>query len=275
MGLIAPPTYIAPPGITGHRFGLFSVANMPEPSGRWNLGVEWEPLEGGPAQLRPADCVDDYSQQYIEPSAPPVAREGIPFVVAAGYVCKAQSRPIEEAEERARLALAGGEERAVERALMNSDLMGNEPGFAGSTVLGGGSAVSVIEAFSLLESSIAAEGHSAGVIHLPRSLTPAAYNFSLMQRMGQQLETVLGNLVAAGSGYEVDNVGPTGVSPEGAELWVYATPPVTIRRGQVFTQPDRDSYVDKSTNDVAIIAQREYLVTFDGPTFAVLVDPEA
>lgn len=273
MGLIAPPTYIAPQGITGHRFGLFSVANMPDPTGRWNLGVEFEPLEGGPAQLRPSDCVDDYSDQPVDPSAPPAAVEGVPFVVAAGYVCKAQSRPIEEAEERARLALAGGEERAVEQALMQSDLVANAPAFAGATVLGSG-AVSVIDAFSLLESEMGLTMHSDGVIHLPRSLSPYAHNYSLFDRVGQRLETVIGNSVAAGIGYEIENVGPAGQEPSGAERWVYATSAVTVRRGQVFLQPDPDSYVDKATNDVTIIAQREYLVTFDGPTFAVLVDPD-
>ena len=273
MGLIAPPTYIAPQGITGHRFGLFSVANMPDPSGRWNLGVEFEPLEGGPAGLRPSDCVDDYSDQPVDPSAPPEAREGVPFVVTAGYICKAQSRPIEEAEERARLALAGGEERAVEQALMQSDLVGNAPAFAGATVLGVG-AVSVVEAFALLQSEMGLTMHSDGVVHMPRSLAPYAYNNSLFERVGQRLETVIGNSVAAGIGYEIDNVGPEGEEPSGAERWMYGTTEVTIRRGQVFLQPDPDSYIDKATNDVTIIAQREYLVTFGGPVFAVLVDPE-
>lgn len=273
MGLIAPPMYIAPPGITGHRFGLFSVANMPEPSGRWSLGVEFEPLEGGPAGLRPSECVDDYNTQYVDPLAPPEAREGVPFVVTAGYVCKAQSRPIEEAEERARLALAGGEERAVERALMNSDLVGNESAFAGATVLSGATAVSLIEGFSLLQEAMGQEHHSDGVIHMARSLVPYAYNHSLMERSGQQLETVIGTGVAAGAGYEIDNVSPEAVAATGAQRWVYGTTPVTIRRGQVFLQPDADSYVNKANNDVVILAQREYLVTFGGGVFAVLVDP--
>jgi len=271
VGLIAPGTYIAPPGITGHRFGLFSVAAMPDDTGRWQLGVEYEPLAPFRADLRQSACVDDYTQDFdITPNTPTVT-DGIPFVVVGSYNCKASSRPVEEAEERARLALIGGEERAVEYALMNG-VMGNLPAFPGATVVAGGAApVSLTKAFSELEQAMGLNYHSSGVIHLPRSLAAFTGRDSLMMREGQRLETMVGNLVAAGAGYDDFNESPTGVAAAEGERWIYATGAVTIRRGDVFLQPDPDHYLDKANNDLVIFAQRDYLVTFSGPVYAARV----
>lgn len=273
MGLIAPPNYIAPPAIAGHRFGLFSVAMMTDDNVRWNLGVEWEPLAGGAAELRPSDCVDEYNVQPITEFEAPSTREGVPFVVVGTYSCKSASRSIDEAEERARLHLSGGEERAVERVLMNgAGLVGAEPTFADAEVVGSPTGVSLTRAVSLLERGLAIEGNSEGAIHLPRSLTPFALRDSLIDRYGQHLETINGSWVVSGSGYDVENVSPDGTpAPEG-KLWVYATGRPTVRRGEVFLQPDESNFIKRDTNDIAILAQREYLVTWNGPTLAALVD---
>ena len=270
MGLIAPGTYIAPPGITGHRFGLFSASAMPDDDGRWQLGVEYEPLTGAIADLRASECVDDYTDT-ITPASVPAPVDGIPFVVVGGYNCKATSRPIEDAEERARLALIGGEERAVEEALMTS-AVSNAPAFPGATLVEGGDPISLANAFSNFERLMGVNYHSAGVIHLPRSLAPFAYDRGLIFREGQQLQTVLGTPVAAGAGYDAGNQSPAGADPGEGQAWVYATGAVTIRRGEIFVQPDEQHYLDKANNDLVILAQRDYLVTFTGPVFAALVD---
>lgn len=270
MGLIAPGRYIAPPGITGHRYGIFSVATMPNDTERWQLGVEYEPLEGRIADLRPAECVDDYTPTITPPTVPdPV--DGIPFVVVGGYNCKATSRPPEEAEERARLSLIGGEERAVEEALMTASVS-NGPAFPGATLINAGNAVSITEAFSQMERLSAVNYHSSGVIHLPRSLASYAGDLGLLMRDGQRLETILGTGVAAGAGYDAANQSPSGVEAAGRQRWIYLTQSVTIRRGEIFLQPDPESYIDKANNDYVILAQRDYLVTFGGPVFAAKVD---
>jgi len=45
-----------------------------------------------------------------------------------------------------------------------------------------------------------------------------------------------------------------------------------VYRSDVFTQPDETTYLNKDDNDVVILAQRAYAVTWSGPVFAVLVD---
>lgn len=273
MGLIAPPTYVAPPALEPLRFGLYSVSNMPTPTGRWDLGIEYEQLAGGRAALRPSSCVDEYSTQ-VELRQGETTREGIPFVVVGSYECGSASRPIEEAEERARLHLAAGEERAVEFAIATG-VMGNAPTFQGATDLTPvpGTPVTIEHAIALIESAQSATYASVGAIHAPRRVAALADDAGIVARYGQHLETLIGTYVAFGGGYDLANVGPTGQPPAAGGTWVYGTGRPTIRRGEVFTQPDDEHYLDRDSNIVAIMAQRTVVVTWDVEvSFAVLVN---
>lgn len=271
MSQIGQPNYVAPSPVTGQRYGLFSTALFPTDDVRWSMGVEFEPLEGSAAELRPSQCVDDYTPT-VEPAAPPPAQEALPFVVVGGYDCKATSRDPEEAEQRARLALAAGEERAVERALMGG-VGAAAPQFAVATAIGPAGGTSIVEAFRLLEGALGETHHSLGTIHLPRSLAIYGHREPVFKREGQHLETCLGTYVACGSGYEQANRSPAGVPAAPGEFWIYATGRPTIRRGEVFVQPDPEHFLNKANNDFVILAQRDYLVSFDEPAFAVLVKP--
>lgn len=273
MGLIAPPNYVAPTGVEPYRFGLFSVAMMPADNIRWKLGLEYEPLQGAIGQLRASECVDDYTGS-VDPTTLPATQEAIPFVVTGDYFCKSASRSLDEAEERARLHLAASEERSVEYAIATGSA-GNEPSFQGATDLTpAGGAVALIEAFSLLEHNLIDDRHSVGTIHIPRRLATYAKDRSLAYAVGQHMETCVGTYVVAGAGYDIANIGPTGAAPSADEYWVYGTSRPVIRRGEVFLQTDESKFLDRGTNDVFIIAQREYIVQWDRSVLAVRVSVE-
>lgn len=271
MGLIAPSVYIAPSATDPHRFGLFSVANVAESPERWELGVEWEPIESGRAELRAHECVDVYTADIVP--EPGVDRaEALPFIVVGTYDCKSASRPITEAEERARLALTAGEERAVEYAIATG-AMGNTPTFQGADDLTpAGGAVSLDDGLALIEATLGSDYQSVGTVHAPRLLGPPLGRYRLVERQGQRLETLTGTYVAVGGGYDLANVGPDGTTPDAGTAWLYGTGRPTMRMSDVFVQPDEAHYLDKATNDVVILAQRAYLIAWDGPTVAVLVD---
>lgn len=272
MGLIAPPIYLAPPQVEPHRYGLFSIANMPDPTGRWEFGVEWEPIAGERAELRAHECVDDYTEDVVLRDGETTV-DSIPFVVVGSYLCKSASRQMEDAEARAIAHLNAGEFRAVEFAIATG-VMGNEPSFQGATDLTPtpGTAVNLSDGFGLLESNLASNYGSTGSIHAPRLLAPAIGEGQFAWRHGQRLETLVGTLVAIGAGYDLANIGPDGTTPSAGETWLYATGRPTIRQGEVFVQPDESHYLVKDDNDVAIMAQRTYLVAWEGPTLAVLVE---
>jgi len=267
MGLIAPPTYIAPPALEPHRFGLYSIANMGADTGRWDLGVEFEPLTGERAALRVADCVDDYTPQ-VDLREGEGRVEGVPFVVVGSYSCTAQSRPIAEARERAALHLAAGEERAVEHAI-STGAVSVAPSFTQATDLTPAAGpISVIRGVGLLEEALYDLSPSVGAIHAPRVSAPTLSDRYIASRFGQHMETPLGTKVAFGA---YRNLGPNGETADNG-FWLYATGTPTVRRGDVFTQPDEDSFLDRSNNYVAIMSQRDVLVTWGGPTLAVLVE---
>ena len=271
---VAPATYVSPPTREGLRFGLFSVANMiSNPESRWEMGVEWEPFDCGMGGAVSVVC--------DEPAGVPIEIEngdGVgelvnaqPFAVFGRYRCSAFSRSLDEAEERARAHLALIEERQVERAIMHGDV-DNTSTFVGATDLtpGAGDAVPVHEGLGLLEEYLGTTYGGQGVVHLPRRLGPHATS-GLISRQGQRLETMLGTLVAAGAGYDVENVGPDGTPAGAGERWVYATGRPHVRRSDVFVMPDADHYLDRENNDVSVIAQRLYAVGWECATGAVLV----
>ena len=267
MGNIAPGQYIDPSPTEALRFGLFSVANMPDANGRWNLGVEWEPLAGERADLRASECVDDYNTQ-LELREGEETLEGVPFVVAGSYGCLSASRPLEEAEERATLHLLAGEERAVERAIVTGEVA-NEPTLGNGQLLGvPGIAYPLATAVAMLESALAEQQGSVGTIHSPRFLAPFFTRDAIVDRRGEHIETLVGTYVAFGAGYD----GPAKESA--TEYWLYGSGRPTIRRGEVFVQPDETKYLDRSSNWVSVMAQREYIVYWDYEPFRVLVDVE-
>lgn len=272
MGLLAPPIYIAPPATDPHRFGLFSVANMPDPTDRWEFGVEWEPIAGERAHLRAHECVDEYTADVV-PRDGEDSVEGIPFVVVGSYSCSSAARPLEEAEERARLHLSAGAERAVEYAIATG-VMGNLPSFQGATDLTDvpGTGDELGYALGRIESQLAQDLASVGTIHATRQLGSALGAGQYAWRQGQRLETLLGSYVVAGGGYDLANIGPAGEAPAAGSAWLYGTGRPTIRQSEVYVQPDDSHFLNRDDNLVTILAQRTYLVTWEGPTVAVLVD---
>lgn len=268
----APPAYVAPPTPDGHRFGLFSVASMPEsPNVQWEVGVEWESLAQNVADLVSLACEGtDEAGVPLNPDSGVDTVRVLPFGVYGSYDCSVFSRPLDEAVNRARQHLALGEERAVEFAIATGGF-DHEPTFQGATDLTpAGGAVDVHAGVGHLESYLAKNHAGVGTIHAPRILGP----YLPVEREGQRLETKLGTLVAAGGGYDIANRGPGGATPPEDERWLYATGRPIVRRSDVLVTPDPDQLPNRSNNDVTVFAQRIYAVGWDTAAAAIRVQPD-
>lgn len=270
---VAPATYVSPPTREGLRYGLFSVANMvTNPEARWAMGVEWEPFDCSMGGGISVVCDDPAGVPIDVDNGDGVGAlvEVMPFVVYGRYRCSAFSRSLDEAEARARAHLSLIEERQVERAIMHGDL-DNTSTFVGATDLTPGTdAVPLPVALGLLEEFLAVEYGGQGTVHMPRRLGTQATS-GLISRQGQRLETLLGTFVAAGGGYDVANVGPGGTPAAEGERWLYATGRPHVRRGEVLVMPDSEHHLDRTNNDVTVIAQRLYAVGWECATGAVRV----
>lgn len=276
MGQIVPPVYVEPAALEPHRFGLFSIAQMPTllPD-RWQAGIEWEPVWGGTAERRVYACPVD-APDFVTISAETNVREAQPFLAVAAYVCPPVGRTLDQAEVRARQYLLAGEERAVEAEIVS--------GAAGSQALSdeavdvtptAGTAVPLTVGIQLLEQALYAGHGSVPAIMGEAGLAARAGFDSVVSRQGQHLETTLGSYVGFGAGF-ADAAGPSyAPAPGPGEAWLYGFGRPTVYRGDVWVQPDEDNFLNRDNNEVVVLAHRPYVVTWSAPVFAVLVDAAA
>jgi len=220
--------YVAAPPVTPYTFGLFSVAAMPAPpvDEHWACGVQYEPYLCGSAKVEGDRCAEPQPDKAAEEGVPLV--EGTPFTVFAGFNCHLPGRSREDVMDRARQALALGEQRAVEDAYWTG-AAGSEPRLADPSAVvlnpaGSTGGMHPVSGLGDLEAYLAEHYGGTGVIHAPRGVIPAlaAYQQVSPERGGARLLTTLGTPVAAGGGY-IANTGPDGAPALDGTAWLYAT----------------------------------------------------
>lgn len=267
---VAPPDYVAAPATEGGRFGLYSTATMRTDSPRWEAGgVQWEPYGCDPGGALSLMCeTDGDPYESVEPGVPLV--DARPFAVYGHYSCSAGSRPADEATARAVAHLEVTEERQVEWAIATG-AVGNRPSFQDATVLTSGP-VPLVDAVGLVEQAIGTMSGSAGVVHVPRRLGTILSRDRIAHREGARLETLLGNYVAAGAGYDFADVGPDGDPAADGTAWVYGTGRPLVWRGDVATYPGDGQVPTRDRNDVLVVAVRPVLVAWECVTVAAQVE---
>jgi hypothetical protein len=68
------------------------------------------------------------------------------------------------------------------------------------------------------------------------------------------------------------NTGPDGSPAPAGTAWIYASGTVVIRRSEIFVNPDTlAAALNRSTNEVLVLAEREIVITRECGTAAVLV----
>jgi hypothetical protein len=131
---------------------------------------------------------------------------------------------------------------------------------------------SVPDAVSALEAQLAATTGAAGVIHVPRWAASYYNLYGNPTADGRVLRTPLGTPVIAGGGYGY--TGPDDTATDDV-VWVYATGPVTVRRGAVQLYGGDSGGFDQRSNEVWHIAERPYLITAECPVLAAAASAAA
>lgn len=271
---VAPPDHIDPPGRTSQPYGLFSVVvERDDPGLRWRSGVEWEPIGCGPGASIAALCDYDlgpggevWGDQLDDQTGVGTLVEGRPIETFGVYDCQAASRPIEEGRARAVAHLLATEERQVEWQLATggADIV---PSLPGADILTSGP-VDVVEAVGEIEAALAGLYGSPGVIHAPRRLGALFADRSVAERRGDRLETLGGNYVALGGGYDLaqDDPDPAGTA------WIYGTSrPLHWREESPTVHPDDDQLPTRDVNRVRVVARRLHLIAWECVTVAAQV----
>jgi hypothetical protein len=251
--------------------GLFNAAigplEMPD-HGAFE-GVEYVAESCGVVRLYPGICdLTPPSKEFPEGVGEFV--EAVPFLVYASEVCGIAGRSVDDAQARARRKLAMREQWGVERFLIGGDT--GVPGLLdglGLTALG--PAATVAEAVSLLEQD-AAENYGLPItLHaVPGVAAYAGAEGVLQQTPRNELPiTWVGNKFVFGQGYE--NVDVSGTPPGAGTYTIWATGPIAIwRDADAFVPPARQVF-NRSTNQLAILAERTYLLAYECYAAAVTV----
>lgn len=220
------------------RFGLFSVAEVVDDSdAHWMYGgltaegeecsvPEWGEIDCGPS---PNKAMRSWYSDI----------EGDPWLAYMFETCKTVGRVSTTlAATQARFEAA--EQSAVEWGFQASLLPGTHSVTGGDTI---------VSAIGRLEQKLATEYGAQGIIWLPPSAAAEAKRYDLIERVGDHLETISGNLAAVVNFNWSLNDG-TDDAPN-----IYATGSVVLHRSPLsVTGP----VIDPRTNDYFMLVERAY-----------------
>lgn len=188
------------------------------------------------------------------------------FTVYLGVTCTAAGVRPREQEFRRRLqaAFRAVESTQVEKILVDAAGLMAGPYLTDSNLeqLASGSAQSPTEGLAQLENAIAKVGN--GMIHVtPATATAWAGLYLIDEARDGQMRTHLGTLVAVGAGY-IGAYPLGGSAPSGDQDWAFASSFVEVHRDEDLILGPISEALDRTTNDVTFIAERNYLVAWVG-----------
>lgn len=258
------------------RHRLLDVAIIADPTDQHAFGgIQWVPAPCERPGIADDPCPDgegeDEGKEFLRPED---IRQVDPFAVYGSFQCSPVGFPEEQRRGRALEHLLTDEARAVEYAVWTG-ASGNRPRLADPTTEVLGSTNSAAQAVAWLEDRMAVLTPSRITLHMPVGALSwlSTETVAVGDPAGEQL-TPQGSPIAAGAGYSEANTSPTGVPAPAGAYWIYATGPVYGWRGPILELPDIPM-VDllRQRNEVIAMAERPWLIGWDCPVVAVLLDP--
>lgn len=259
---LPPAAILSAPLPIPRRFGILDAATVILEPGRFPVSASVEDYPTGEASVQVAGATGSLGVKDFNAVIDQEEVKG--FTAYLGVTCTTVSAKRPEFRQRLQAAFRAMESQAVERMLVDADGNLEEPYLTdGNLEILGGGAVSVVEGIALLENAIARVGN--GMIHVTPGLATAMEAATLLQRRTPNImETGLGTIVVVGAGY----VGayPMGDSaPSGDQEWAFASGFVEVHRDDdQILGPTVGQSMDRATNDVQLIAERNYLLAWVG-----------
>ena len=273
MASLTGPVYVPAPNPVVPRYGLFRVATGPLdlPMHARIGGLQYEIAVCDLPNCYEVQCQDDLQEKDITNG--PTIQEGLPFVVYSAINCS----PVGLAnwgEERVRGwlfdQLRAGEQATVERTFSLSGC-GMSPGLTGGPgVVTLPPTTDVTRGIAALEGWLYSRYGLPGVIHVPASAASFVCNWLLTKDPRGIWRTNMETAVSFG---DYAGIGPTGQAPTDTTTWLYITGQIAIWRtpdNELF-KPPMGQIINRSTNVMTIIMEREYVVSYDCYVAAVEV----
>lgn len=263
------------------RYGLFQAAIGPFdlPVHGRNGGVHYETALCGEGFGYEVACIDaqaDKSTAWTENGLDVVT--GLPFIVFATMQCGSLGYTFEE-ERAFILERLKGVEQSVAEEAFSTGTFGQSPALLAAdgivTVTTGGTQPVAVLA-ELEQARYCGFGANTTQYGPPAILHVAIPVFErlkfdhLIEFDGTRWRTAMGTVVSGGC---YANNGPDGVAPADGTFWMYITGQTTIWRtpdSAVQIAPVEGS-LDRATNQYLMLAEREYVITYECGGFAKAV----
>lgn len=260
---------IAAPPTAPARYGLFTVASMPEMDPRViGAGYTFISDHCGGAALYDQTCLVSPTKAVVEGSD---ILGGDPYWVVARKRCGTVGRTAEEMRAAVNSQLESAAQTIVEQALWNGTGITPTLSTSGGAVVtplapGAGAAISALE-----RAFYAVSGYQ-GVIHISTRAEGALTYAGLMDpgdRVAGVYKTKKGTSIVLGDGYGI--TGLLDAAPAAGFTWAFITSSVTVWSNTV-SQPDPRMTLDRAANQWDVVAERVYAHAWDCPdVFAVQV----
>lgn len=266
MASVTGPVYVPAPNPVIPRYGLFNVVTGPLdlPIHARIGGLQYEIGTCTLPNGYEVNCIQDHETKTYDGSIE--TNVGLPFVVYAGIECgvvglaNIQDRIYKFLFEQ----LSAGEQATVE-SIFSTSGFGLANGLANNpATVNLGAATDIVNGVGLLEEWLYARYGLPGVLHVPMLAAAYVKESHLVEKdsPNEPWRTAPRTAVSFGN---YAGVGPTGQDPTAGSTWIYITGQMAIWR-----TPDSEllniplgQILNRSTNTVDIIMEREYVVTYD------------
>lgn len=251
---LVPAPLVPSPEPRATRYGLLTAANGPLdlPLHGAGGGVRYEPVSCGVAHVYPVECDDTPPEKTFDDGDDWVTAE--PFLVYASLSCGSAGHTPAELEDKVRRRLAAGEQTQVEAAL--ADVIAADPALAALT---SADDTSIVAAVAELEQWLYERYGYVGFLHAPVRAAAHAMDHGLLIKDGPVWRTAMGSVWVFGGGYPDDGL-------------AYITGQVTVWRSADVQVPPAAQVLNRTTNQYALLAEREYAVAYDCVAASVPLD---
>lgn len=262
------------------RYGLLQAAVGPLdlPVHARNGGLRYVTSICGEGFGYEIECLADQNSKASEFSVGLTTVTGLPFIIAATVTCGTVGYTFEEQRSFVVEKLRSVEQAMLEE-IFSTSAFGQSPGLITgdgiTTVTGAGD--TVVQVLSELERAryCGFTGNTAqygppGYLHVAIPVFNALKQEHLIEFDGTRWRTPIGTVVSTGC---YANNDPAGAAPADGVFWMYLTGQTVIWR-----TPDSDLQVapvegslNRTTNQMMMLAEREYVVTYECGGFAKAV----
>lgn len=256
------------------RYGLLSAAVGPLalPVHGRNGGLQYVNAMCGGTYGYEVTCLADQTAKTFEDNLQTVL--GVPFIVYSTFTCGSVGFTDAELKAFGVQRLLSVEQSIVEQVFSSGDFaqapsLANNPDVITADLDGATDPVDVI---SMLERAIyCTSGYGPpAYLHMPIAVFNHLKSEHLIDWDGSRWRTPMGSVISPGCYTGED---PDGVAPADGTFWVYATGQTTVWRtpdSEVFVSPI-EGYLDRTTNQINMLVEREYVVTFECAAYAAPV----